>query len=47
MDDWYELEDVLLNSNDPKEKENYRCWMQNYLTGCALCPSCPGPDPYD
>jgi len=46
MDDWDEFEDVM-TSGTQQEQDNYKCWMENHLTGCALCPSCPGPDPYD
>jgi len=47
MDDWDEFEYVMTNSNDEDEKANYRCWMENYLTGCTVCPPCPGKDPFD
>jgi len=46
-DHWDEFEDVMTNSNDEDEKDNYRCWMENYLTGCTVCPPCPGKDPFD
>jgi len=28
------------------EKANYLCWMENYLTQCAMCPRCPDRDPF-
>lgn len=46
MDDWDEFVDVMQNSEDEDEKDNYLCWMKNYLTDCTFCPPCPDTDPF-
>lgn len=47
MSDWNEFTSVMQDEEeDQKTKNNYKCWMQNYLSGCTTCPPCPGEDPY-
>ena len=46
MSDWNEYMDVLQYSEDEEEKENYNCWMLQYLSECVFCPPCSGEDPY-
>ena len=46
MDDWNEFLDVLQYIEDEDEKENYKCWMLQYLSECVFCPPCPDEDPY-
>jgi len=45
MNDWDAFEDVMTNGTQ-QEQENYKCWMENHLTGCVVCPPCPGSNPY-
>lgn len=48
MNDWEDFEDVMMDVYaTEKEKDNYKCWMMNYLSGCTTCPPCPDEDPYD
>ena len=48
MDDWDDFYDVMTDEYESENvKENYNCWMLNYLTGCSLCTPCRGPDPFD
>jgi len=44
-DDWADFEEAMMNGT-AAEKEQHKCWMERYLTGCAVCPPCKGPDPY-
>lgn len=46
MDDWDEFMDVMTNSEDEDERDNYLCWMKNYLTACVFCPPCIDEDPF-
>jgi hypothetical protein len=46
MDDWDHFMSIMTGDGPDREKENYLCWMENYLMQCVLCPSCPGPDPF-
>lgn len=45
--DWDDFIDVLTNSEDEEEIENYICWMKNYLSGCTTCPPCDAKDPFE
>jgi len=45
MNDWDAFEDVMTNGTQ-QEQEQYNCWMRRYISGCVVCPPCPGPDPY-
>lgn len=45
MSDWNAFVNVMATGSQA-DKENYNCWMQRHLTGCARCPSCPANDPF-
>jgi len=42
---WDAYVDVMTGT-DEKAKANWSCWMQRYMTGCVLCPPCPGTNPF-
>lgn len=46
MNEWDAFVTVMTESEDEREKENWLCWMENYLMQCVNCPQCPGPDPF-
>jgi hypothetical protein len=42
---WSDFMGVMMGT-DQKQKENWLCWMNNYLMGCRNCPQCPVKDPF-
>lgn len=34
----------IMTSGTARQKANWTCWMTNYLSGCSVCPACPGSD---
>ncbi|HRP64144.1 MAG TPA: GC-type dockerin domain-anchored protein [Phycisphaerales bacterium] len=36
---------VMMGTNE-KEKVRWNCWFNNRIMQCAICPACPGTDPF-
>lgn len=45
-EDWDDFVEVLTESEDEDQIENYLCWMKNMLTECVFCPPCPDENPF-
>ncbi|HRQ76924.1 MAG TPA: hypothetical protein PK098_13500 [Phycisphaerales bacterium] len=43
---WNDYYNIMTGSASQSVKDNWTCWMQNYLMQCKYCPACPGRDPF-
>ncbi|HRQ76894.1 MAG TPA: hypothetical protein PK098_13350 [Phycisphaerales bacterium] len=43
---WNDFQAVMMGDAPVRTKATWTCWMENYLSQCVNCPTCPGPDPF-
>ncbi|HRQ76636.1 MAG TPA: hypothetical protein PK098_12025 [Phycisphaerales bacterium] len=43
---WNDYQSIMTGSSSQATKDNWTCWIMNYLMQCKNCPLCPGRDPF-
>ncbi|HRP63840.1 MAG TPA: hypothetical protein PK400_11140, partial [Phycisphaerales bacterium] len=43
---WDDYQAIMTGGASQSVKDNWTCWMENYLSQCTTCPECPDDDPF-